>query len=219
MNHTLLFSAALLLSISMTSYSQQRPAELVPQLGDPSGPGVVSYIDKLTPEQRIFYWKGKTKKDDYFLVDVPSEYLAIIGVDLDMVNSKHNKGVSSINNYPPKNHLGLSFLGRFSESKNRVSDFYKDAESRLVMIITWNFIADGAGKTIVTEFLNARVNNYRANLSLAKSEGKRNVLWKLTWINDKTSFEVFVEDSLALNGQPLKNAKTIIALGEDLTSY
>ena len=73
---------SIFLVFAITSHSQQRPPEIVPQLGEPTGAGVVTYIENLTPEQHKFYWKGTVKKEEYFLVDVPTDYISTVTVDM-----------------------------------------------------------------------------------------------------------------------------------------
>ncbi len=208
----------LFLACVLTSHSQPRPPEIVPQLGEPTGAGVVVYFENLTPEQHKFYWKGKTKKEEYFLVDVPTDYISTVSVDMALINSRHNKSSNLVAKHLTKTHLGLKFLGRFNESPNRVNDFYEGLDSRKMMLITWRFAADGGGMRMPADFINSRVNKNKATLSLAKAPNLNKVIWVLAW-NDGTIFhELFMEDELDASGEPLKKPKSVIALAENLTA-
>lgn len=214
----IILGVSLLLACVMTSQSQQRPPEIVPQLGEPTGAGVVTYIEKLTPEQHKFYWKGTVKRDEYFLVDVPTDYISVVSMDIALINSRHNKPSSLVTQHLTKTHLGLKFLGRFNESPNRVNDFYEGLDSRKMMLITWRFAADGGGMRMPADFINNKVNKNKATLSLGKAPNLNKVMWVLGWNNGSISYELFMEDELGADGEPLKKPKSIIALAENLTA-
>lgn len=200
--------------------AQPRPSAVrsLMEQNDNAGAPVIR-IDTLTPEQREFYEKGRTRKNGYFAVAVASNYLDVIRELEKRTNRSADAAIEvAAVTVKTQNVPDFKYLGQFVESPGRSNLFFQDDSGNRAMLTVWNFVESGGRVFIINDFQNVTLDGVKGNLALAQAAGERRVIWKLAWIlpGDKTQAELSVEDTLDSAGKPSRSPDSIKALAASL---
>ena len=166
--------------------------------------------------ERELYWsETEVNSNGYFSVQVPRPYLDTIS----LLASKIEPGGDLAARATQKRSTldsSASFFGELVEPGSRKTLFFR-FKDRPGMITVWDFIADGARITQFNDFLNASINGNRGTLSLAKNSQEPNrAIWKISWIQQSVLYEIYLEDELKGNGEPVLAATELPTLAADM---
>lgn len=199
--------------IFTTAAFSQAPPPPLQSLID-KGQTIVNERD-LTVEQKQFYAHNSTvDKDGFFRISNTTEYINLI-VDFREIIRQQNL----LPGEHPAPSLDLALvnyptIGAFREDSNRTTTIFGSDSDHLMMFTVWNYEKAGARMFLVNDFSNQRVMGIRAVLSLSTAPGLEKCLWKLTWVNEGNSFELYLTDKVNTLGIPTRRVSELINFGE-----
>jgi hypothetical protein len=176
-------------------------------------------IKVLTEDEKIFFWKD-TKLDSDGTLLVASKF----NKKLDLIDRMYANSTKAIqrstilfNQLSKKIDL-VEFVGELQESENRIN-YFISVPTGIAMITISDFVADGAKITLISDFLNVKVNEHPATLTIVMGDAllaKR--VWKLTWINKNIQYELQIPDEIQTNGVLKLTKADIISFATKITN-
>jgi hypothetical protein len=199
--------------------AQGNPPPAVDQLLPGSSAKSVFYIDRLSSEQRDFFWKDTTSQPGgYFLIEEPSARVDFVKILLEH-SAASNKG-----NHNPKenasniecsqeNSFAVEYVLRESAMRTTWLLRPKKERGRWAAYTLWHFADQGAKVVLAREFLNAKFDGKAATVSLSVKRTPHLLgLWKMSWLSeDKIQHEFYLEEHFDAGGNPLGSSALIEA--------
>jgi len=191
----------------------QEPPQIVLDLSA-RGDNIVKK-NEISKAQREYLWANTEADVDGFMridattdtIDLPSQVTRFAKPG--SIPKVHSRAVNSIL------ARGYSSLGLVDEGGGRYTFSFGNPRGK-IMYTAWEYKKSGATITRVEEFLNVNIKKNRGVLSLLVNSSTDKVLWKLTWLVDGVSHELYVEDLQNGRGTPNTNPKDIIEIAEGL---
>lgn len=207
------FLACTIFSQAPLLLAQPLPAPLRRTMDADSAGQALTFVTLQSDEERKFYWKDTVQKEGYLQVETSLDYLSLIE---SLIKNKPSGGNTSNLNLLERCTIGSGFerLQAVRESANR-ADFIFQRESALAMLTRWDFAADAARIVVVRDFVNAKVKSFPGTISLAVSAAMPSKgLWKLTWYEDKTQYELYVQTKIGETNIPMTSPENIFTLSQ-----
>lgn len=197
---------------SSTIYAQE-PPQMIKSLSQRSE----RIIPKggLDGEQREYFWARTTEnRRGYFEVDVPSEYVNI----LNRFSAMGRKSDSSHPYYKVLKEFDYTLKIIAREDENRCNYIFENSSLAKLMFTKWEYKNAGAEITLSEDFLNAEIAGVHGTLSLATTKGNSVGIWKLAWLKNGVSYELYISDRVDVYGIPQRTPDGVIRVGEKLMS-
>ena len=170
----------------------------------------ITIIENLTDEEKIFYWKNKSKKsDDVIETTATYEYLNLV----DAMFAISIKKADALSNRFSKQIQIQNITSELVESPNRSSYFFEKQSDGIIMLTIWDFEADGSKIILINDFINTKFLDVIGSLVLIKNDNLLNkVLWKLNVINKNIQYELYVPDTIDSSGRTKLQKNDILDL-------
>jgi hypothetical protein len=110
---------------------------------------------------------------------------------------------------------GYPSLGFIPEGDKRYTFLFGSTATR-IMYTVWDYRDDGASITQVEEFFNVKIHEEPGVIAVLANQNTENILWKLTWLKNGVSHEIYVEDKKSRRGTPSRSPAEIVRLAEEL---
>jgi hypothetical protein len=214
-----MFKYFLIFFLCINAYSTERPLILKKLMEKNEPENNTITIKVLTEDEKIFFWKD-TKLDSDGTLLVASKF----NKKLDLIDRMYANSTKAIqrstilfNQLSKKIDL-VEFVGELQESENRIN-YFISVPTGIAMITISDFVADGAKITLISDFLNVKVNEHPATLTIVMGDAllaKR--VWKLTWINKNIQYELQIPDEIQTNGVLKLTKADIISFATKITN-
>lgn len=199
--------------------AQTLPKELRSLTDQNTTNGSVLVIEKLSPEQRKFYWQNTTRHPLGYLENSSTiEYLNVVDEMANLAVKMTNPALLKDYKLTVPATLGTHSIRVLQEDSHRINFVFTHPKRPSHALTIWNFKNAGAKITLVREFFNCKVNGVNAVLALAKNKSTTKVVWKLSWWTKGIDYEFYVNDNLKDATHPMLSPQEVIALASSLSA-
>lgn len=214
-----MFKYFLTLSLCLNAHSAERPLILKKLIDNNESENHSTVVKILTDDEKKFFWQD-TELDSNGTLLVTSKFNKKLDL-IDRMQAESTKTVQRskiLFNQLSKKIDTKEFISELRESENRTT-YFMSVPTGIAMITISDFVADGAKITIIADFLNVKVHDYPATLTLVKGDAllaKR--VWKLSWINKNIQFELQIPDEVQTSGALKMTKADVINFATKITN-